>query len=125
MSASIHRRGVLKRIAALGLACTGAVTTVRAQQDTVRIAVDVRKFTFVPLEIQVRLNQRVTFALNTTDFVHGFALPDFDARVDVVPGKLTELTIVANKVGKFHMLCDNFCGEDHDKMSGWLMVAGA
>ena len=57
------------------------------------------------------------------DFPHGFGLPDFGLRVDQVPGKVVELAFTPDKAGRFHMLCDNFCGEGHDKMSGWLVVS--
>ena len=29
---------------------------------------------------------------------------------------------VFTKAGKFHFLCDNFCGAGHDEMSGFLIV---
>lgn len=99
-----------------------ALSVAQAQAPATRIAVDVRKFAFAPAEIRVKKGQVVTFVLSTTDFVHGFAIPDFNARVDVIPGKATELTIKPDKGGKFHLLCDNFCGEGHDKMSGFLVV---
>ena len=56
------------------------------------------------------------------DFAHGFNLPDFGVRKDLVPGVAVEVTITPAKSGRFHYLCDNFCGEGHDKMSGILVV---
>lgn len=87
-----------------------------------RIAVDARKFEFGPKEIRVRKGQRVTFVLTSPDFVHGFSVPDFNLRADGIPGKTVEITFVADKAGKFIYLCDNFCGEGHDKMTGFLIV---
>lgn len=87
-----------------------------------RIAVDARKFEFGPKEIRVRKGQRVTFVLTSPDFVHGFSVPDFNVRADGIPGKTVEITFVADKAGKFIYLCDNFCGEGHDKMTGFLIV---
>ena len=99
-----------------------AWSVAQAQAPATRIEVDVRKFAFAPAEIRVKKGQTVTFVLSTTDFVHGFAIPDFNARADVIPGKPTEMTITPDKAGSFHVLCDNFCGEGHDKMSGFLVV---
>jgi cytochrome c oxidase subunit 2 len=79
----------------------------------------------IPSEIRVVKGQPVTFVLSTPDFPHGFALPDFNLRRDLIPGKEVELTFTPDKAGKFHMLCDNFCGEGHDRMSGWLIVTDA
>jgi len=84
-----------------------------------------RKFAFEPAQIRVALGQHVTLLLTSVDFPHGFALPDFGVRRDLVPGKAVELSFVADKAGRFHMLCDNFCGEEHDRMSGWLVVDAA
>jgi len=53
-----------------------------------------------------------------TDFVHGFSLPDLKARIDVPPGKGVELTLRSLPAGRFIYLCDNFCGEHHDRMNG-------
>jgi cytochrome c oxidase subunit 2 len=73
-------------------------------------------------EIRLRKGRPVTFVLTGTDFVHGFAVPDFGVRADVVPGKVTRVTITPERTGRFHFLCDNFCGEGHDRMSGFLVV---
>lgn len=94
-----------------------------AQSSTAtRITIDVRNYSFTPGEIRVKNGESVTFALFTTDFVHGFAIPDFNTRVDVIHSKLTELTLTFYEVGRSHLLGDNICGEDHDKMSGFLVV---
>ena len=80
------------------------------------------KFAFVPGELRVKKGQSITVVLSSPDFVHGFSVPDFNVRADGIPGKTVEITFVADKVGKFHFLCDNFCGEGHDRMSGFLIV---
>jgi cytochrome c oxidase subunit II len=87
-----------------------------------RIEVVAKKFEFGPTEIRVKKGQRVTLVLSSPDFVHGFSVPDFNVRADGIPGKTIELTFVADKAGTFIYLCDNFCGEDHDKMTGFLIV---
>ncbi len=90
---------------------------------TERIEVIARKFDFGPKEIRVKKGSRVTIVLTSPDFVHGFSVPDFNVRADGIPGNTIEVTFVASKAGKFIFLCDNFCGEDHDKMTGWLVVS--
>ena len=88
-----------------------------------RIFVKAAKFEFTPNEIRLRKNEPVTFVLTAEDFRHGFSLPDFKLRADFLPGKNTELNFTADKSGHFHFLCDNFCGEGHDMMSGWRIVS--
>jgi cytochrome c oxidase subunit 2 len=88
-----------------------------------RIEIEAQKFTFGAKEVRVRKGDRVTIVLTSKDFVHGFSVPDFNVRADAIPGKTIEITFVADKAGKFTFVCDNFCGEDHDKMMGFLVVA--
>jgi cytochrome c oxidase subunit II len=106
-------------IAALGAAgYVAAVTTTGPG----RIELTAKKFAFSSAEIRVKKGKSVTFALTAVDFVHGFSIPDFNARIDLVPGKTVELTITPDKAGKFIFLCDNFCGEGHEHMNGVLVV---
>lgn len=81
-----------------------------------------RKFEFTPAEVTVKRGKPVTFVLAAADFTHGFNLPDFNVRADLIPGKTVEVTITPPKAGRFHYLCDNFCGDGHDRMSGILIV---
>ena len=41
----------------------------------------------------------VTLALTHSDFPHGFSVPDFGVRVDLVPGKTVALTFTPDKAG--------------------------
>src|SRR5450759_522310 len=95
-----------------------AVTTMGPE----RIELTATKFAFSSAEIRVKKGKPVTFALTAVDFVHSFSIPDFNARVDLVPGETVELTITPDKAGKFSFLCDNFCGEGHEHMNGVLVV---
>ena len=94
----------------------------RGNANGARVAVRASKFAFAPNELRMKTGQPVTLMLSTEDFVHGFSVPDFNARIDLVPGKTVELTLTPNRAGKFVFLCDNFCGDGHDKMTGTLIV---
>lgn len=88
-----------------------------------RMEVLLRKFEFVPRELHARAGEAVVFALGSVDFVHGFAIPELGLRADVAPGRTVEMEVRLSRAGRFTVLCDNFCGEGHDKMTGWLVVA--
>ena len=88
-----------------------------------RIPVKATKFEFTPAEIRLRKGEPVVFELSAEDFPHGFSLPDFKVRRDFVPGKTLEFAFAADRSGRFPFLCDNFCGDGHDNMSGWLIVS--
>jgi cytochrome c oxidase subunit 2 len=108
-------------VAALG-AVTGYYAAALAAAAPARIEVEAEKFRFGAPEIRAKKGQPLTVVLRSTDFVHGFAVPDFNVRTDGIPGKTVELTFTPDKSGRFVFLCDNFCGEGHDRMSGFLVV---
>ena len=56
------------------------------------------------------------------DFVHGFNLPDLKLRRDLMPGMVTQVSLKFDKPGKYDFLCDNFCGDGHEEMSGRFLV---
>jgi cytochrome c oxidase subunit 2 len=87
-----------------------------------RIALSARKFDFDQSEIRIRKGEPVTLLIATSDFVHGFAIPDLNVRVDLVPGRTVAVNLKPERAGRFVFLCDNFCGEGHDFMSGVLTV---
>lgn len=110
--------------AALGGIAGYGATQARAQTPQ-RIALKAQKFEFTPAEITVRRGHPVTLVLTALDFDHGFSLPDFKLRGDFIPGREIELTFTPDKSGRFLFVCDNFCGEGHDDMSGVLIVTAA
>ncbi len=91
---------------------------------TRRIEIRATKFEFTPSEFTVRKGEPVTLVLSTPDFPHGFNLPDFNLRRDLIPNMPLELTFTPDKAGRFTFLCDNFCGEGHEKMNGTMEVTG-
>ena len=107
---------------ALALSCSAAGYLAAHAMTPARVTVDARKFEFSPKEFRAKKGQPVIFVLSSPDFVHGFSIPDFNARIDIVPGRTVELTLTPDRTGKFPVLCDNFCGEGHEKMTGYLVV---
>ncbi len=109
-------------IVAAVCACAGYYAAAATGAGAQRVAVTAVKFEFSTPEIRVRKGQPVTLELTALDFAHGFSLPDFNVRADLVPGRKVEVTFTPDRVGRFVFLCDNFCGEAHDDMSGYLIV---
>jgi cytochrome c oxidase subunit II len=108
--------------AAAVLGPAGYYAATAADAGPQRIALTATKFQFDQKEIHVRKGRAVTFVLNTPDFAHGFAVPDFNVRADFKPGKAIEFTFTPDRAGRFVILCDVFCGEGHDQMSSFLIV---
>lgn len=112
------RRRLLAGAAALLAAGAGAW----AQGNERVIKVTARKFVFTPNEITLKVGEPVTLELTTEDVYMGFNAPDFKVRSDIVPGKTMKLRFTPDKAGTFPFLCDVFCGEGHESMSGKLIV---
>jgi cytochrome c oxidase subunit 2 len=111
---------------ALGGAMVGATTfgiRAFAQPQEQVIKVVARRFTYSPNRLMLRKGVPVTLELTTADVLMGFNAPDFQVRADIVPGQVSRVRLVPDKVGTFTFLCDIFCGSGHETMSGTIVVA--
>jgi cytochrome c oxidase subunit 2 len=65
---------------------------------------------YVPVGKPVKVN------LVATDVIHGFFLPAFRVKRDVVPGMTNFAWFVADKTGTYDLFCSQFCGTGHSAM---------
>ncbi|MBV6323826.1 cupredoxin domain-containing protein [Duganella violaceipulchra] len=105
--------------APLALVALGAVQA-KAKERVIKI--EARKFRFSPNVIELKTGEAVVLELTALDFPHGFSLPDFKIRADLVIGKPVRVKLKPEAAGQFGFLCDNFCGSGHEEMSGTLIV---
>jgi cytochrome c oxidase subunit 2 len=87
------------------------------------IAVVARKFVFLPNEIALRHGEPVVLEFSAVEVVMGFFAPDLNLRAVIVPGQVARVRFVPDRVGRFDFLCDIFCGEGHEGMSGKIVVS--
>ncbi len=115
-----------RRFVCLAAGAVAGLAGLAARQPApLRIEVMARKFELTTAEIRDPVGRPVTLILSSLDFTHGFSLREFELRADCVPGKTIELSFTPNRPGRFGYVCDNFCGEGHDDMSGVLIVIGS
>ncbi len=121
----MHRRRFVRAAGAAGLlvACGAGGAEPGTRGAPRRIAIAAHKFSFSETQILARVGESIQLEITSLDFVHGFALPQLGVRVDTPPGKTTPLALTDLRVGRYTYLCDNFCGEAHDRMTGLLVVA--
>jgi cytochrome c oxidase subunit 2 len=118
------RRGVLRvMLTAAGAGALGRLG-LAATPSPREIPVQAQRFSFTPREIPIRVGERVVILLRSQDYAHGFSVPDLGLRVDLVPDRVVRLELQPNTAGKLEFLCDNFCGDEHEDMHGWLLVVG-
>ncbi len=115
-----RRRLLAASIVTAAGAVFGAGAFAQAKERVIRVTA--RRFAFLPREIRLKKGVPVVLEFVTADVVMGFNAPDFNVRTDIIPGKVSRLRLVPDKTGTFVFLCDIFCGEGHEGMSGQIHV---
>jgi mono/diheme cytochrome c family protein/plastocyanin len=79
-----------------------------------------------PEVIQANVGRPLHLKLTSDDVVHGFAVGQMDMQsVDVLPGKVTDLTLTFDKPGIYTFFCTRWCGLNHWRMRGTIEVNGS
>jgi cytochrome c oxidase subunit 2 len=104
----------------LVLVALGAGISARGAEKVIRVTA--RKFVFTPNEIALKKGEPVVIELATQDVFMGFNVPELKVRSDIVPGKVMRLSLTPDRAGTFVFLCDVFCGDGHETMSGKIVV---
>jgi len=104
------------------MAMSSTAQELRKDEQVVHISAS--SFEFKPSEITVKKGVPVVLEIASQDHHHGFRLSEFHLRADIQPGVTEKIRFVPDKIGKFNFLCDVFCGEGHEEMSGTLTVIG-
>lgn len=61
----------------------------------------------------------------STDVIHSFAMPSLGVKVDCIPGRLNQATLLINRTGTFYGQCSELCGAFHSFMPIRLDVVNA
>jgi cytochrome c oxidase subunit 2 len=64
----------------------------------------------------------VKFLLRSIDVLHNFYVPQFRAKMDLVPGMVTFYWIRPTVEGYYEILCAELCGVGHHAMRGYVQV---
>lgn len=67
-------------------------------------------------DLFIPVNKPVKVLLYSKDVIHGFYIPAFRVKEDMVPGKENFVWFVANQVGAYEILCTVYCGLRHSMM---------
>jgi cytochrome c oxidase subunit 2 len=76
-------------------------------------------------ELHVPAGQDVRLVLASQDVIHSFFVPALRIKQDVVPGRYETMWFRADRPGRYHLFCAEYCGTDHARMGGWLTVMDA
>ena len=73
-------------------------------------------------ELHLPLDKPVKVLLRSIDVLHDFYVPEFRAKMDLVPGLVTYFWFIPTRVGTFDILCFELCGTGHYVMRGSVVV---
>jgi cytochrome c oxidase subunit 2 len=73
-------------------------------------------------ELHVPLGRAMKLTMTSEDVIHSFFVPAFRIKADVVPGRYTTAWFEATKLGVYHLFCAEYCGTEHSRMIGRIIV---
>ena len=73
-------------------------------------------------ELHMPVGKPVKLVLRSKDVLHDFYVPEFRAKMDLVPGIVTYFWLTPTRTGKFDILCAELCGVGHQEMRGTVIV---
>jgi cytochrome c oxidase subunit 2 len=73
-------------------------------------------------ELHVPLGRAVKLVITSEDTIHSFFVPAFRIKKDAVPGRYNVAWFRATKTGSYHLFCAEYCGTEHSKMIGKVVV---
>ena len=72
------------------------------------------------IEVDNRLllpgHTNIRVLVTATDVIHSWAVPRLGLKVDAVPGRLNQLTIIVTEPGVYYGFCSEICGANHSFM---------
>lgn len=73
-------------------------------------------------DLHLPIGKPVKALLRSIDVLHDFYVPEFRAKMDMVPGSVTYFWITPTRTGTFDVLCAELCGVGHAVMRGRVVV---
>ena len=72
--------------------------------------------------LHVPVNQPIRLIMTSEDVIHDFYVPEFRVHTDVLPNRYTYNWFEATKTGEYNLFCSEYCGTEHSKMIGKVIV---
>lgn len=74
-------------------------------------------------DLHLLVGKPVKLLMRAVDVLHNFYVPEFRAKMDMVPGLVTYIWLTPTRTGEFDILCAELCGSGHALMRGRVVVA--
>jgi mono/diheme cytochrome c family protein/plastocyanin len=80
---------------------------------------------WTPESLTAEVGKPLHLLLTSDDVMHSFAIGKSDEPpADVIPGEITEVTLVFDEPGKYTFYCTRWCSVNHWRMRGTIEVTG-
>jgi cytochrome c oxidase subunit II len=73
-------------------------------------------------DLHLPIGKPVKLLLRAIDVVHSFYVPEFRAKMDMVPGMVSYVWFTPTKTGTYEILCAELCGVSHYNMRAKIVV---
>jgi cytochrome c oxidase subunit 2 len=73
-------------------------------------------------DLHLPIGKPIKMLLRSIDVLHDFYVPEFRAKMDLVPGIVTYFWFTPTKTGEFEILCAAFCGTGHPQMRAKVVI---
>ena len=72
--------------------------------------------------LHLPVGQPVKVTLTSEDVIHDLFVPAFRVKMDVLPARYSTIWFEPVRVGTYHLFCAEYCGAEHSRMGGWIVV---
>ena len=73
-------------------------------------------------DLHIPVGLAIKLRMTSEDVIHSLYVPAFRVKTDVVPGRYTTIWFKATKPGSYHLFCAEYCGAEHSRMIGKVVV---
>jgi len=73
-------------------------------------------------DLHLPVGKPVKMLLRSIDVIHNFYVPEFRAKMDLMPGTVTYFWLTPTRTGSFEIFCAGFCGVGHPEMRSNIII---
>ncbi|MES2100746.1 MAG: cytochrome c oxidase subunit II [Pseudomonadota bacterium] len=73
-------------------------------------------------EVHLPVGRPVKVLMRSHDVLHDFFVPQFRARMNIVPGQVSTFWFTPTQPGRYESMCAQLCGVGHPNMRGFVVV---
>jgi cytochrome c oxidase subunit 2 len=59
------------------------------------------------------INTHIRLIVTANDVIHSFSMPSLGLKIDAIPGRLNQISLIINRLGSFYGNCTELCGVNH------------